>query len=142
MKTFIAKNIENKKWYVIDAQWITLWKIAAKIAPILRWKDKPNFSPHMDNGAFVVITNCDKFILTWNKMQAKNYYSHSRYAKDGLKTIPAERMIVKDPTFMMQHAIAWMIPNNKLKKLILMKLKLFAWDTHTHEAQKPEALII
>lgn len=142
MKTYLPKINEEKKWYLLDANWLTLWKIATKVADILRWKYKPTFTPHMDTWDFVVITNANKFVLTWNKMQDKKYYRHSRYAKDGLKTITAEKVLEKDPTFMLNNAVAWMIPNNKLKKWMLMRLKLYVWDEHEHNAQKPEILSI
>lgn len=142
MKTYLPKDNVAKKWYAIDAQWKTLWKIATTVANILRWKSKPTFTPHMDTWDYVVITNCDKFVVTWNKMQDKKYYRHSRYAKDGLKEITAEKMMDKNPKFILQNAVAWMIPNNKLKKWMLMRLKLFVWDVHDHEAQKPVEISI
>jgi len=142
MKTYIPKKTENRKWHILDAKWLVLWKIATKVATILRWKDKATYAPHMDNGDFVIITNCDKFILTWNKMQDKKYYRHSQYAKNGLKTITAEKVMEKDPTFVLNNAVAWMISNNKLKKWMLMRLKLYAWEDHEHGAQKPETLSI
>ena len=142
MKTFVAKKPENRKWYIVNAEWKTLLKLAVEIAKVLRWKNKADFTPHVDTWDYVVVQNADKFHVTWNKMLDKKYYRHSRYAKDGLKTFTLEDRLEKIPTFPLEHAVAWMLPNNKLKKWIMLRLKLVTWTDHKFEAQKPEMLNI
>ena len=140
MKTFIPQQLQEnqRKWFLIDANWKTLWKISTLAANLLRWKLKSDFTSFFDMWDNVIVINCDKFKLTWNKLKDKKYYRHSRYAKDWLKTQTAEDKMEKDPSFVLKNSIAWMVPSNKLKKDVLKRLKLFVWDDHNHEAQQPE----
>ncbi|MCD5382766.1 50S ribosomal protein L13 [Candidatus Gracilibacteria bacterium] len=142
MKTFVAKKPENRKWYIVNAEGKTLGKLAVEIAKVLRGKNKADFTPHVDTGDYVIVQNADKFHVTGNKMLDKKYYRHSRYAKDGLKTFTLEDRLEKIPTFPLEHAVAGMLPNNKLKKGIMLRLKLVTGTDHKFEAQKPEMLNI
>ena len=137
MKTFIekSKNIE-RRWYLVDAKGQTLGKVATIASDILRGKDKPTFSPHMDTGDFVIIINAAKVKVTGNKFEDKKYYSHSWYP-GGLTTITFKEMIEKKPEYVLVHAISGMLPKNRLQKEFLKKLKVYAGEKHNHEAQKP-----
>ncbi len=142
MKTFLPKQLNkaDRKWYHIDANGLLLWELSVKVANLLRWRNRPDYTPFIDNWAYVVITNCDKFKVTWNKLDDKIYYRHSKYAKDWLKKESLKEKLEKDPDFAIRYSIMWMIPRNKLKKNYEERLKLFTWDTHTHIAQKPEEI--
>ena len=141
MKTFTPSQISggDRKWYMIDANDQTLWKIATKVAIILKWKNKVSFAPHIDNWDYVIILNCDKFKVTWNKMTDKIYYSHTGFLW-GLKEIPLEELLKKKPTRALELAISWMLPKNKHRSEMISRLKLFTWSEHTFTAQKPELI--
>lgn len=141
MKTITPSQLkgDERKWYVIDAQWETLWRLATKIAVILKGKNKASFAPHLDNGDYVVVTNCDKFKVTGKKLTDKMYYKHTGYL-GGLKEISLEDILVKKPTKALEFAVNGMLPKNKLRKEMLSRLKLFTWDEHTFAAQKPELI--
>lgn len=142
MKTFSPKKTDiERNWYVVDVQGKTLGKVATKIADILRGKNKPTFSPHLDCGDFVIIINAKEIRLSGNKWQQKEYYHHSRYP-GGLKTARAEELREKNPEKIIEHAVAGMISHNKLKKDILKKLKVFPGSEHHHIAQNPKPLEI
>lgn len=142
MKTYLSKQAkwQERKWYLIDAKDKILWRLAVKIADLLRWKTSPDFVNFIDNWAYVVVTNCDKISLTWNKADTKMYYRHSKYAKDWLKVQNASDKLTKQPEFVLRHAVLWMIPANKLRKDVIERLKLFTWEDHSHVAQQPEII--
>ena len=141
MKTITPSQLkgDERKWYVIDAKGQTLGRLATQIATILKGKNKVDFIPHLDNGDYVVVTNCDKFKVTWKKMTDKMYYRHTGYL-GGLKTIALEDLLTKKPTKALEFAVNGMLPKNKLRKGMLSRLKLFTWDEHSFVAQKPELI--
>ena len=141
MKTITPWQIKapDRKWYIIDAEGKTLWRLATEIAKILKWKNKVDFIPHLDNWDYVVVTNCDKFSVTWNKMEAKEYHRHTGYLW-GLKSISLENILNKKPTKPLEFAVSWMLPKNKLRKSMLSWLNLFTGNEHTFVAQKPQEI--
>ena len=143
MKTVNPQQIDSDKrnWYVIDANWLTLWRLATKIATVLRGKNKVDFAPYVDNWDFVIVTNCDKFAVSWSKMNNKMYYTHTGYL-GGLKKTPLETLLVKKPMKALELAITGMLPKNKLRANMLKRLKLCIWDTHDYVAQKPKNLTL
>jgi len=142
MKTFVAKEHEiEKKWYLIDAKEKVLGRLASEIASILRGKNKPIFTPHMDAGDYVVVINADKVILTGGKMGKKMYYHHSGYV-GGLKKTTAKEMLLKKPENLIKFAVKGMLPKNSLGRRQLTKLKIYAGQDYPHQAQQPEKLEI
>jgi large subunit ribosomal protein L13 len=142
MKTFVAKEHEiEKKWYLIDAKEKVLGRLASEIASILRGKNKPIFTPHMDAGDYVVVINADKVILTGGKMEKKMYYHHSGYV-GGLKKTTAKEMLLKKPENLIKFAVKGMLPKNSLGRRQLTKLKVYAGQDYPHQAQQPEKLEI
>ncbi len=141
MKTITPTQLkgDERKWYTIDAKGETLGRLATRLAIILKGKNKASFAPHIDNGDYVVVTNCDKFKVTWKKMTDKMYYKHTGYL-GGLKEISLEDLLEKKPTKALEFAVNGMLPKNKLRKGMLSRLKLFTWDEHTYVAQKPELI--
>lgn len=138
MKTYSAKSSDvERKWWIVDLEGKTVGRAASEIATLLRGKHKPTFTPHVDTGDFVVCINADKVVFTGNKLDQKNYYHHSGYP-GGLKSITAKDLLEKDPTAVMHAAVKGMLPKNKLGRQVIKKLKVYAADTHPHEAQKPE----
>ena len=140
MKTFMQKkeNVE-RKWYVIDAEGLTLGRIATKAAHVLRGKHKVTYTPHVDCGDYVIVINASKVVLTGNKLEDKKYYNHSGYP-GGLRERTAKVMIEKYPEEMVERAIKGMLPHNRLGRAMGKKLFVYAGTDHKHEAQKPEAL--
>ena len=140
MKTFspTPKDI-TRAWFVVDAEDKILGRLASQIAHRLRGKHKPEFAPHMDNGDFIVVVNCEKMKLTGNKLQQKNYYRHSGYI-GGLKTTSLEKMLQKKPEYVLMHAVKGMLPRNTLGRALLKKLKIYAGPEHPHGAQQPQPL--
>ena len=137
MKTYSAKPLEvEKKWYLIDANGKTLGRLASTIANILRGKNKPNFTPNVDTGDFVVVINSSKIKVSGNKETDKIYYSHSGYP-GGLKSIAFKDLMAKDPTKALEKAVKGMLPHNTLGAQQFTKLKVYADANHPHEAQKP-----
>ncbi len=140
MKTHIPKKDDiDRKWYILDAKGRTLGRIATGIANKLRGKDKPIFSPHMDCGDFVIVINAEKVKLTGKKMSDKMYYRHSGFPS-GLKSASAKEVLEKKPTKVLELAVSGMLPKNKLRKVFMKKLKLYAGEEHPHEAQNPLVL--
>lgn len=141
MKTITPTQLkgDERKWYIIDAQWQTLGRLATKIAIFLKGKTKVSFAPHLDNGDYVIVTNCDKFNVTWKKLTDKIYYKHTGYL-GGLKETPLEDLLEKKPTKALELAVSGMLPKNKLRDGMLSRLKLFTWVEHTYVAQKPELI--
>ncbi len=143
MKTItpIQSTTQQRKWFVVDATWMTLGRLATTIATTLRGKHKVDFSPHMDNGDYVIVINCDKFVVTGNKMKDKMYHRHTGYL-GGLISTPLEKLLEKKPTRALEAAVSWMLPKNKLRKNMSQRLKLFTGGEHTFAAQKPETLAL
>jgi large subunit ribosomal protein L13 len=142
MKTYLAPvNEIERKWYVVDAEDKILGRLATEIASRLRGKHKPTFSPFMDNGDFIIVTNADKIQLTGKKWDDKKYYHHTGYM-GGIKEITAKELLVKHPTDLVFKAVKGMLPKNKLGRAQLKKLKVYAGTDHPHKAQQPAELVI
>ena len=129
----------DKKWYLVDAEDKTLGRLATKIAVVLRGKNKPSFTPHLDMGDYVVVVNADKIRLTGQKEKQKEYIHHTGYLGH-LRRKPIKEIRVTNPTRILSSAVAGMIPRNRLKKIILNKLKVYAGTEHPHGGQKLEPL--
>ena len=140
-KTFNLKKEEiERKWYVVDAAGQVLGRFAAEIAKKLRGKDKPTFSPHLDCGDFIIVINAEKIrVKGGSKLQDKKYYRHSGYIGN-IKETSLEKMMEKDPEFVVRNAVRGMIPHNVLGRMVLRKLKVYKGAEHPHTAQKPEKL--
>lgn len=137
MKTFQAKKGKvERRWFLINAEGKILGRLASPIARILRGKNKPIFTPHVDTGDFVVIINAEKIKLTGRKLKNKIYYHHTGYP-GGLKEIPAEKLLSEKPTELLRTAVKGMLPKTSLGRKMLKKLKIYAGPKHPHEAQKP-----
>lgn len=136
-----AEAEAQRQWYLIDAKGQTLGRLATLVAQVLRGKNKPTFSPHMDMGDFVVVINADQIKVTGNKTTDKMYYSHSGYLGH-LKAVPFNEMIEKHPTFAVEAAVRGMLHRNRLGAQMLTKLKVYAGEKHPHKAQKPKLLRI
>ncbi len=140
MKTYMARTGEvSRKWHLIDADGQVLGRMATRIADLLRGKGKAEFTPHMDTGDFVVVINAAKVKLTGKKDLQKTYTRYSGYP-GGLKTIPVARVRERHPERLVEHAVAGMMPKNKLGRALLLKLKVYAGAEHPHAAQKPAAV--
>ncbi len=142
MKTPLPKvNEIEKKWYVIDATDKVLGRLATKIAMRLRGKHRPDFTPHLDTGDFIIVINAEKIRLTGRKLDQKMYYKHSGYL-GGLKRMTARQMLEKKPEEMIRLAVRRMLPKNRLARHQLKKLKVYKGAEHPHQAQMPEPLEI
>jgi large subunit ribosomal protein L13 len=142
MKTFMAKQEEvEQKWHIVDATGVRVGRMATQIANILRGKNKPTYTPHVDTGDFVIVINTDKIELTGSKWQSKKYFSHSRFF-GSLKEKTAAQAKEEDSTFIVTEAVRGMLPTNKLSRHTIMKLKAYAGADHPHSAQNPQALNI
>jgi large subunit ribosomal protein L13 len=140
MKTFVAKKEEvQKKWYLIDARDQVLGRVATRVASILRGKNKPTFTPHIDMGDNVIVINAGQVRLTGTKSVKKAYYRHSGYP-GGIKKTPFLEMMKKDPTFAVRNAVKGMLPHNRLGRKQLLNVKIYAGENHPHQAQKPEKI--
>ena len=140
MRTFSAKTAEiERHWYVVDAEGETLGRLASKIAPILRGKHKPTFTPHLDCGDFVIVVNVEKVHVTGRKLDQKFYYRHSEYP-GGLRSVNLRDQLERHPDRVLLSAVRGMLPKNKLGRQMIKKLKLYAGTDHPHQAQKPERL--
>ncbi len=137
-KTYVPKNIEPK-WVLIDAEGKTLGRLASEIAKILRGKHRPEYTPNMLTGDFVVVVNAEKVRLTGKKLTDKYYTRYSGYP-GGLRKIPVGEMLKKHPERVLQHAVKGMLPKGPLGRRMLKRLKVYAGPTHPHAAQKPEKL--
>ena len=140
MSTYMAKK-ENvdRKWYVIDAAGVPLGRTAVKAASILRGKNKPEFTPHVDCGDFVIIINAAKAVLTGKKPTQKYYYHHSGYI-GGLKAVQYKKIMAERPEFAMTKAVRGMLPHNSIGDKAITRLKVYAGEQHKQAAQKPETL--
>ncbi|MCH6256227.1 50S ribosomal protein L13 [Puniceicoccaceae bacterium K14] len=140
MKTYLAKNeTVERKWYLIDAKDQVLGRLSVKIANILRGRNKPTYTPHVDTGDFVVVINADKIVLTGKKEDQKQYMFYSGYV-GGEKRLGVSQMQERQPDFVIKHAVKGMLPKNRLAAKMLTKLRVFAGEEHTHEAQQPEII--
>jgi large subunit ribosomal protein L13 len=140
--TYSAKNEDcPDKWWVVDAEGKVLGRLASSVAAIIRGKHNPLYTPHADTGDSVVIINAEKIVLTGNKLKQKNYYRHSGFV-GGLKTITAEKLLIKKPEDVIRFAVKGMLPKNSLGRKIFKKLKVYAGDQHPHEAQRPEQMAL
>jgi len=133
------KSTVKKDWYVIDAEGQTLGRFASKVANILRGKHKPSFTPHVDCGDNVIIINADKIRFTGNKMEDKDYVFYSGFP-GGQRFESAKTLLEKKPTYIVEHAIDGMLPNNKLGREIFRNLYVYAGSEHPHAAQQPKTL--
>lgn len=139
-KTKSAKPADVvREWYVLDAENQTVGRMASEVATILRGKHKPSFTPHVDCGDFVIITNADKARFTGNKETEKLYYRYSGYP-GGMKTRTAKEMRARRPEHIVEHAVKGMLPKGPLGRSMLKKLKVYAGPDHPHEAQQPKEL--
>lgn len=142
MKTFSAKADEIKReWFVIDAENVILGRMATEIARRLRGKHKPEFTPHVDTGDYIVVINAEKLAVTGNKMKNKIYYKHTGYVGN-LKSITLEKQLQKHPEVVIETAVKGMLPKNSLGRTMYRKLKVYAGSEHPHEAQQPIKLEI
>jgi large subunit ribosomal protein L13 len=142
MKTYSPKQSDiQRAWFIVDVKGKTLGKVATKLADIIRGKNKPTFSPHMDCGDFVVVINAKEIHLTGNKTADKVYYRHTKYP-GGLRETTAAQYKESKPERILENAVAGMVPRNKLKKDILSKLKVYGGPDHIHQAQNPQPLEI
>ncbi len=140
MKTFMASPATiDRKWYVVDAENMTLGRLASEVAKILRGKNKPIFTPHMDTGDNVIVINAEKIKVTGKKLDQKIYYSHSDYV-GGLKQATLKEKLAKKPEQVIELAVKGMLPKGPLGRQMYKKLHVYAGPEHKHEAQKPEVL--
>ncbi len=142
MKTFVATPETVKRdWYVVDAEGKTLGRLATEIASRLRGKHKPEYTPHVDTGDYIVVVNAEKIAVTGNKAAAKTYYSYSGFA-GGLKSITVEKLIARKPEMVLEIAVKGMLPKGPLGRAMFRKLKVYAGTEHNHAAQQPQVLDI
>ena len=140
MKTFMASPATiDRKWYVVDATDMTLGRLASEVAKVLRGKNKPTFTPHMDTGDYVIIVNAEKIKVTGKKLDQKIYYSHSDYV-GGMKETTLRDKLAKKPAQVVELAVKGMLPKGPLGRQMYTKLHVYAGPEHKHEAQKPEVL--
>lgn len=130
---------ESREWWVVDASGKTLGRLASEIAEILRGKHKPTFSPHVDGGDFVIVTNCEKIVVTGDKLDTVRYYRHSRYP-GGLKSRTMREQLERFPERVLYQAVRGMVPKTKLGNAQMKKLRIYAGSAHPHEAQQPKTL--
>ena len=131
----------ERKWYVVDAEGKTLGRLASEVANVLRGKNKPTYTPHIDTGDYVIVVNAEKIQVTGKKLDQKIYYHHSEYV-GGMKEATLREMMQKKPEFVITHAVKGMLPKGPLGRQMLKKLHVYAGPEHNHAAQKPETLVI
>ena len=140
MKSFMASpSTIERKWYVVDATNHTLGRLSAEIANVLRGKNKPIYTPHIDTGDYVIVINADKIKVTGKKLDQKIYYNHSDYV-GGMKETTLKEMLQKKPEYVINHAVKGMLPKGPLGRQMYTKLFVYAGPDHKHAAQKPETL--
>ena len=140
MNTFMASPATiDRKWYVVDATGMTLGRLSSEIAKVLRGKNKPIFTPHIDCGDYVIVVNAEKIVVTGKKLDQKIYYRHSEYV-GGMKETTLKEMLAKHPERVIEHAVKGMLPKGPLGREMYKKLFVYACPYHKHAAQKPEAL--
>ena len=141
-KTYVATpTTRQRDWYVVDAEGRTLGRLATRIADALRGKRKPEYTPHIDTGDFVVVVNAEKIVVTGNKLRDKRYYRHSGYP-GGLRSRTLAEMLDRQPEEVIRKAVKGMLPRNRLARAQLTKLKVYAGPDHPHAAQQPKPLEI
>ena len=142
MKTYSAKpETVKREWFVVDASDKVLGRLASEIAHRLRGKHKPEYTPHVDTGDYIVVVNAEKIAVTGNKANAKKYYRHTGYP-GGIKETSYREMIENHPERVIEKAVKGMLPRNKLGRAMFSKLKVYAGENHRHEAQQPKPLEI
>lgn len=142
MKTFLPKiDVQRRAWRIVDADGLVLGRVAEKVANVLRGRDKPCYTPHLDAGDFVIVINAEKVCLTGNKETDKEYQSYSGY-RGGLKRIPLADIRAKHPERLIMKAVKGMLPKNRLATKLLTKLKVYRGSEHPHTAQNPEPLTL
>ena len=140
MNSFMANPDKiERKWYVVDAEGCTLGRLASEVASVLRGKNKPVFTPHVDTGDYVIVINAEKIKVTGKKLDQKIYYSHSDYV-GGMKETTLREMMNKKPEKVIELAVKGMLPKGPLGRQMIKKLHVYACAEHGHEAQKPEVL--
>ena len=138
MKTYMANPDKiERKWYVVDAEGQTLGRLAAEVAKVLRGKNKPEFTPHIDTGDNVIVINAEKIKVTGKKLDQKVYYHHSDYV-GGMKETTLREMMAKKPEQVIELAVKGMLPKGPLGRTMIKKLHVYAGAEHAHQAQKPE----
>ncbi len=138
MKTTLAKPHEvERKWLVIDAEGVVLGRLASEVASILRGKHKPIYTPNVDTGDHVIVTNVEKMVLTGRKLEQKRHYHHTGYP-GGLRSVDYKTLMREHPERALQYAVKGMLPKNSLGRKMFKKLHIFVGDSHNHMAQKPE----
>jgi len=142
MKTYVANpQTRDRRWYVVDAEGKTLGRLATQLADVLRGKRKPEYTPHVDTGDFVVVINAEKIAVTGDKRAQKRYYRHSGYP-GGLRSRTLGEMLERRPEEVIRKAVKGMLPRNRLARRQITKLKVYAGPEHPHVAQKPEPMEI
>jgi large subunit ribosomal protein L13 len=140
VRTFTEKQAEvEREWYVVDAEGETLGRLASRVAPILKGKHKPTYTPYLDCGDFVIIINAEKVRVTGRKLDQVFYHHHSGYP-GGLRSVSLREQLDKHPERVLQAAVRGMLPKNKLGRRMIKKLKVYAGDAHPHQAQQPKPL--
>lgn len=140
MKTFSAKPAEVKRdWYIVDAQGKALGRLASEVARRLRGKHKPEYTPHVDTGDYIIIINADKVGITGNKAKDKTYYTHTGHIGN-MRAFTFEKMQQRAPGRVIEMAIKGMLPKNPLGRAMYRKLKVYAGTEHSHQAQQPQSL--
>lgn len=140
MQTYMANPDKiERKWYVVDAEGCTLGRLASGVASVLRGKNKPQFTPHVDTGDYVIVVNADKIKVTGKKLEQKIYYNHSDYV-GGMKETTLKEMMAKKPEKVLELAVKGMLPKGPLGRSMIKKLHVYAGPEHNHAAQKPEVL--
>ena len=140
MKTYMANPDKiERKWYVVDAEGQTLGRLASEVARVLRGKNKPVYTPHIDTGDYVIVINAEKIAVTGKKLQQKMYYHHSDYV-GGMKETTLAEMMAKKPEMVVELAVKGMLPKGPLGRTMIKKLHVYAGAEHAHAAQKPEVL--
>ena len=140
MKSFMASPATiERKWYVVDATDMTLGRLASEVAKVLRGKNKPTFTPHIDTGDYVIVVNAEKIKVTGKKLDQKVYYHHSDYV-GGMKETTLREMLAKKPEKVIELAVKGMLPKGPLGREMYTKLYVYAGPDHKHQAQKPETL--
>ena len=140
MKTYMAHaETVERKWYVVDAEGVTLGRLATRVASVLRGKHKPTYTPNVDCGDFVIVINTDKVVLTGKKLEDKFYRYHTGYI-GGLKEIPYKKLMAEKSDLAVYEAVKGMLPKNSLGRAMLKKLRVYKGAEHNHVAQKPEVL--
>ena len=142
MKTFMAKpQTVESKWYIVDATNMPLGRLASQVATILRGKNKPEYTPHVDTGDHVIVVNSDKVVLTGNKLRDKKHHHHTGYV-GGLKSVGYDELMAKKSDFVVREAVKGMLPKNSLGRKMIKKLRVYKDETQNHEAQKPEKITL